>query len=220
MTNHPWLYKTISWLIALIVPFILIMTSVRILLNPIFPEIEYRLPHFPPDPYGFTLTDRLKWSIVSIDYLTNSEGIEYLSNQKLENGESLYNDRELSHMQDVKGLVQACIKIWLGMIVILFLLGVWAWKAGWWHNFAAGLSRGGWITIGLILLIILLIFLNFNALFTDFHHLFFSGDTWLFAYSDSLIRLFPIKFWEDAFIYMGVMSLVGGLLLALGFRKS
>jgi integral membrane protein (TIGR01906 family) len=220
MTNHRIFYTVLSWIVAIIIPLVLLMTSVRLLMNPLYPEIEYRVPGFPTDPYGFSLTDRLKWSIISIDYLVNSEGIDYLGNQQLAEGKPLYNTRELSHMLDVKNLVQVCLKIWYGLLIALAVLAVWSWRSGWWKEYTAGLSRGGWITIGLIVLIILATLLNFNSLFTDFHHLFFTGDTWLFEYSDSLIRLFPMKFWEDGFIYMGVMSLIGGLTLGLGFRKS
>ena len=40
----------------------------------------------------------------------------------------------------------------------------------------------------------------------------------MFAYSDTLIRLFPIRFWEDAFLWAGVISVGGALALALGLR--
>jgi integral membrane protein (TIGR01906 family) len=220
MTENRILYKILSWVVAIIVPLVLLMTSVRLLMNPLYPEIEYRLPGFPADPYGFSLTDRLKWSTISIDYLVNAEGIDYLGKQELSAGKPLYNERELSHMSDVKTLVQAAMKVWYGLLIGLALLLIWAWRGNWLREYTAGLARGGWITIGLIALIILATFINFDTLFTDFHHLFFTGDTWLFEYSDSLIRLFPIKFWEDGFIYMGAMSLIAGLALGIGFRKS
>ncbi len=60
------LYLILRWLariaIVILVPFILIMTLVRLLLTPLFLQIEYRMPGFPLDPYGFTLQDRLQWS--------------------------------------------------------------------------------------------------------------------------------------------------------------
>jgi integral membrane protein (TIGR01906 family) len=37
-----------------------------------------------------------------------------------------------------------------------------------------------------------------DAFFVFFHRVFFSGDSWLFAYSDTLIQLFPVDFWMDA----------------------
>jgi len=59
------------------------------------------------------------------------------------------------------------------------------------------------------------IFWNF---FAWFHSLFFEGDTWLFEYSDTLIRLFPIRFWQDAVIMMAVIALGGGAALAYGIK--
>ena len=51
-----------------------------------------------------------------------------------------------------------------------------------------------------------------------FHELFFSGGSWLFLYSDTLIRLFPLPFWQDAFLFAGVLDVLGGLVLALALR--
>ena len=55
--------------------------------------------------------------------------------------------------------------------------------------------------------------LAFRAFFTAFHRVFFEGDTWLFHYSDTLIRLFPERFWQDAFLWLGGLSLLAGGLL-------
>ena len=49
------------------------------------------------------------------------------------------------------------------------------------------------------------------ALVTPERRLFFSGDTWLFYADDTLIRLFPLKLWSDAFIFMGIFTLAGAL---------
>ena len=40
--------------------------------------------------------------------------------------------------------------------------------------------------------------------------------TWLFSYSDALIRLFPVEFWFDATVMLAIIGFVGGLALALG----
>ena len=67
--------------------------------------------------------------------------------------------------------------------------------------------------------LLLLMALSFDFIFTEFHHLFFEGDSWLFLYSDTLIRLFPERFWMDAFIIVGLFTLAGGLGLWLGLRR-
>jgi hypothetical protein len=38
----------------------------------------------------------------------------------------------------------------------------------------------------------------------------------LFNYSDTLIRLFPIQFWQDVFLGFGLLTLLGGGILGWG----
>ena len=94
-----------------------------------------------------------------------------------------------------------------------------SWKNQMLVRFWKALSTGGWITIGLILAILAAIMIDFDALFRGFHAIFFTGDTWLFYTSDTLIRLFPEKLWSDAFIFMGVFTLIGAIFLALILPK-
>jgi integral membrane protein (TIGR01906 family) len=211
--------KITTYSITILVPVFLLMTSIRLLLFPVYTILEYQRPGFPPDTYGFTLQDRLKWSQVSLDYLSNGAGIEFLADQKLDASTPLYNERELSHMLDVKNLVQVMLIIWPLIGIFILGAGVLAMRGGWLPHFWQAVSRGGWAAVGLILTILVAVMLSFNALFTGFHRIFFSGDTWLFQYSDTLIRLFPMPFWQDAFTVMGALVLLGGLFLGLFGRK-
>jgi len=78
------------------------------------------------------------------------------------------------------------------------------------------LRTGSWLTIGLIAFIIIMVAINFNLLFEQFHKLFFAEGSWQFFMNDTLIRLFPLPFWRDAFILVGLLSLIGaGLILWL-----
>jgi uncharacterized membrane protein len=47
----------------------------------------------------------------------------------------------------------------------------------------------------------------FGILFVGFHRIFFEGDTWLFLYTDTLIRLFPVRFWQQAFLTLAGLTL-------------
>ena len=211
--------RIFSILIAIIVPLFLMMTSIRILLNPFFLDYEYNLPNFPADEFGFTKADRLHWGKLSLVYLTNSAGPEFLADLKFDDGQPIYNERELSHMLDVKNLVQLMIKILLPMAAFLVLSWFFAWRQGWKSEFWKSVSLGGWLTLGMIGLILVGTVINFDALFTGFHHLFFTGSTWLFYTDDTLIRLFPEKLWSDAFTFMGVFTLAGGVICTfLGAR--
>ncbi len=206
---------TVGFLITLTTPFVFLMLAVRLLLTPFFLEFEYHTPDFPADSYGFSIQDRLKWSKISVDYLINDQGIEFLSSQHLQDGSPLYSDRELSHMLDVKVLVKQLLAIWTGILIFWLLGFLFAWWKKWMRDFWAAVSRGGWLTLALLAAIILLVFIDFDALFTAFHHLFFTGDTWLFYYSDNLIRLFPMRFWRDAFLLTGGITILLALIAAL-----
>jgi uncharacterized membrane protein len=75
--------------------------------------------------------------------------------------------------------------------------------------------------VGLIVVVGMSIDPNvFMGFFVGFHSLFFEGDSWLFLYSDTLIRLFPIRFWQDAFLLAAVIALGGGVALGLGLRRT
>ncbi len=212
------LTSVFSWLVSLLIPIFLLGLGLRILLTPLYYNIEYRMPYFPPDQYGFTIEDRLRWTPFAIDYLLNDAEVSYLGDLTFEDGSALYNERELSHMQDVKVVTQGALRVWYVTVALLAGLGVWAWFGNWWQTYRQGLRRGGWLMIGLVLTVGLFGAIAFWQLFTLFHGLFFEGDSWLFLYSDTLIRLFPIRFWQDAFLWAGVISVGGALGLALGLN--
>ncbi|MGQ9593488.1 MAG: lipoprotein intramolecular transacylase Lit [Anaerolineae bacterium] len=210
--------RVLGWLVAVLVPVALTLTAVRLLLTPAFLHLEYRTPGFPPDPYGFTLEDRLRWALPTLAYLLNDADLSFLAGLRLDDGSPLYLARELRHLEDTKRLVRSALRVWLGAWVALALLGAWARWGRWWGEFRRGLARGGWLTVALLGAVVLVTFGSFGPLFVLFHRVFFEGDTWLFAYSDSLIRLFPIRFWRDAFVLAGGLALVAALALAWGAR--
>ena len=209
------LHKILSWLVTLLLPVALTFLGVRLLLTHAFPAIEYRLPGFPVDEYGFTLQDRLHWSQLSIDYLVNNADISFLGDLTFPDGTPLFNARELSHMHDVKNVVQPALWVGYGVWFFTLALGLWARFGGWWEKFVKGIQRGGWVTVGSVAVIGIFAGISFWQFFTVFHELFFSGNSWLFLYSDTLIRLFPMQFWQDAFLFAGLLDVVCGLVLGL-----
>jgi len=221
--RHP---AGLSYLASLLVPILLIGFALRVLLTPLFYTIEYNLPYFPQDRYGFTREDRLRWAPFAVNYLVNLADIDYLSQLRFDDGSPLFNGRELVHMQDVKRLVQGSLRIWYGALSIQVVLGVFAWRGKWMRSYLAAWGRGGWWMIGLALILTLIagggilidpdIFWNFFALF---HQAFFEGNSWLFLYSDTLIRLFPIRFWQDAVLAASFICLGGGFGLAIGLGR-
>ncbi len=227
------LYKILSWIVALILPVVIVLSVVRLVINPWYLEFEYHTPGFPADPYGFSLQDRLTYGRYAVDYLVNSAGISYLGDLHFPAGQQapetscqfmsdctqLYNDRELQHMVDVKSVVTGAMRVLVFGFVSLIVLGIWAWAGKWQIEFLRGLERGGILVLVLIGLIILSALTIFDYLFRIFHEIFFKAGTWTFYYSDTLIRLFPERFWQDTFLMVGGLSVGFGLLFYFGARK-
>ena len=212
------LTPVLSWLTTILTPIFLLGLGLRIMLTPLFYNIEYRLPWFPEDQYGFTTEDRLRWAPYAVEYLVNNADISYLGDLTFDHGKPLYNERELSHMHDVKVVTQGSLRLWYGAVILMVILGTWAKHGHWWQAFQAGLRRGGWLLIGLTVVIGFFAAVAFWQFFTLFHKLFFAGDTWLFLYSDTLIRLFPMQFWQDAFLWAGLIAIGCALGLAFGLK--
>lgn len=215
----------LSILITILIPFALVGLGMRLLLTNTFLNIEYNLPYFPPDEYGFTKEDRLRWAPFALEYLVNNADISYLGGLKFDDGTPLYNERELSHMEDVKRVTKAALNVWYATLVLLLGLGIWSRLGGWEQAYRQGLMRGGWLMVGLAVVIGLIVVIGiainpnvFWSFFAGFHSLFFEGDSWLFLYSDTLIRLFPLRFWQDAFLLAAVIALGCGAALGWGLR--
>jgi integral membrane protein (TIGR01906 family) len=78
----------------------------------------------------------------------------------------------------------------------------------------AALLGGGLLTLGLLGAVGATMVLSWGEFFTTFHRIFFEGDTWTFPYSDTLIRLFPMRFWIDVAVAIVTLLVVQALVLA------
>jgi len=208
-------------LVSALLPALMILASVFLLLHTAkaWAAIEYRMPGFPPDPYGFTTEDRIRWSRVDIDYLLRGEDLSYFDNYTLDTGAPMHNARELRHMQDVKVLLDRARAVLLGGVIAVMLMLMALASSGQRAEAALALRRASRWTLALMLAIGISLALAFGVLFVGFHRIFFEGDTWLFRYSDTFIRLYPERFWRDAFAMIVVLTLVqAGLLGWAGSR--
>lgn len=201
-------------LITLAVPVLLILISIRLLMTETYLQIEYHKPDFPADYYGFTLADRLYYAPFAVQYIENGAGIDYLGDLKKPDGTPFYNQRELDHMVDVKNVVRVAFAALLVTAILLAGLTLMLIRNLEGRRILRqGLSGGSLLTLVLLAGLVMLVVLNWDSFFTQFHELFFSNGTWLFDYSDSLIRLFPVRFWQDAALTIGGMSAAGAVLI-------
>ncbi len=139
----------LSWLVTILVPIALIGLGIRVLLTPVFLNIEYNMPYFPPDDYGFTKADRLKWAPYALDYLVNNADISYLGDLKFDDGTPIYGERELSHMSDVKRVTKGALNVWYISLALLVMLGIWSWRGDVDADLSSGLDArrmaDGWV---------------------------------------------------------------------------
>jgi len=147
-------------------------------------------------------------------------GDEHISLTVIKDGEpfELFNQREVVHLGDVKGLIRLDYWVLLGTLIFtLSYAGVslfWRRKR-YWHRLAWGVVSGSGITLALMLAIGLGILLNFDQLFLQLHLLSFSNEFWqLDPTKDYLIMLFPGNFWYDAAIFCAIIT--AGLAIILG----
>ncbi len=218
-----WLTTILQVYLAAVLPLLLVLINARLLMSGAFLRWEYNRPWLPDDPFGFTREDRLEYAPPALAYLFNDEEIDFLGDTAFPNGDPLYNERELSHMADVKVVTKglsrfgySAIGIWIVCGALLYLSDR--------QKLRTGLLSGSLLTAGLIVVGLIAVATSFNWLFTQFHALFFTGDTWLFPTSDTLIRLFPERFWTDAFALMfgGALleaAVLGGVMWRLEKKK-
>lgn len=202
-------------LLIITIPLVLTMTMVRLVTMPWYPAWQYSRPGFPSDPLGMERGDRLRLARICIHFLNLPGAWDLLDDARLPDDSLAFNARELSHMDDVKVVYGQLT--WVALVALLIAL-----LAGWFLVRLYGptalwgaLSDGG--LCGLVILFILGVWMSvgFSAFFTTFHKLFFEGDSWLFHYDDTLIRLFPLRFWSDAGMLIAILVGILSMGLAL-----
>lgn len=206
----------LNLLVTLSIPLILCTLSILGLLSPVFINFEYQRPGFPEDSYGFSTEERLDFGNETRRYLISSQSLDVLRQLEFENGDPIYKERELTHLEDVKVVIQGLLRVFYAGVAVFFIGGYIARSNQWQEDFKRAVFRGGRLTAILLLTVLFFTLISFQALFTSFHRVFFEGDSWLFYYSDTLIRLFPIRFWQDIFLIFGLLSLAGGGILGWG----
>jgi integral membrane protein (TIGR01906 family) len=121
-------------------------------------------------------------------------------------GSAVFNDRERSHLEDVRSVFFAFSVLVLLGVVALVLARIAARGAPWYRR-AVGYGAVALIVGVVIGAVVSLV--AFDQAFEVFHELFFAGGTYTFDPStDRLVQLFPIQFWEETTLALGVVLVV------------
>jgi integral membrane protein (TIGR01906 family) len=205
----------LGWLLVVGVPVWMLLSSTRLLMTEAYLRFEYGKLDFPADPFGLTQDERREYAPYAVNYLLNDRDIHYLADLTFPDGTPMYNQRELRHMADVKVVTQTALGIYTLLSIFLLAAAAWLYRSPSTRRvLRQSLIYGGYATAGIMAALMIIIVLKWDFFFDSFHQFFFESGTWRFEYSDTLIRLFPERFWFDAAITVGVLTLTGELLLA------
>ncbi len=204
------------WLLALALPALLLSLNLRLVTGHWFVRWEYGRPGFPTDPFGLSTPERIRLATRCQDYLASNADLSLLADLELPDGEPAFNRRELQHMADVQAVYRGMSIA--GLVSALAWIGIGAaWVgAGDARDYVPeALLRGSLVTVGLLVVVAAFMVSSWGTFFTAFHRLFFEGNTWVFPNSDTLIRLFPIRFWIDVAAILVGLLVVEAVLLGL-----
>lgn len=200
-----------KWLFILCLPALLLTASATWLIN------SQWLYEYGFEKYGVSQTTGLAPSELSqaagglIDYF-NSSG-ETINITVMKDGKpfTLFNEREVAHLRDVKALFVLIYRVLLGTLVYALVfagLCLFLWKDR--RRLAWGLVGGSCLALVLVLALGLGTLFGFERLFLQIHLLSFTNDLWLLDPArDYLIMLFPFGFWYDEFLF-GVLAMAAG----------
>ena len=131
----------------------------------------------------------------------------------------LFNNREISHMKDVKQLVRGVYVLALvsaAYLAAMIIVGFGWQKARFVPALAKRLTWGGGLTLILMVVFGISALVGFDSVFLKFHQLSFANDLWrLDPRTDYLVRIFPQDFWFDATMWVSIRVISGALMLTV-----
>ena len=218
--------KKLHWCARIILGFsiiaALLITSFEIAMYSDFDVYrqEYEKYHVLSD-LDMTMDDVMYVTHEMMDYL-RGEGDTLSVVTTVEGKEQdFFNEQDRFHMSEVRDLFIGGLNIRIGACVtavlcLLFLIITHA-------DVKKIIPRSYWITLGATGAIVLLIggaaVINFNAVFVQFHHIFFDNDLWIFdPAEDYMIRMLPEGLFYDMVMRIGAIFVIGlVVLLVLSF---
>lgn len=206
------------WLFILCLPVMLLTAVIAIAVN------SHWLYEYGFDKYSVSQTTGLadteleKAASGLISYFNSGEDLIDLTVTKDGAPFTLFNEREIAHLKDVKGLIWLDYWVLLatGGYVLLYVVASLCWLVEeCLRQLAKATIIGSGITLGLILALGLAAMLDFDGFFLQFHLISFANDLWLLnPAKDYLIMLFPQGFWYDVTTFITLAT--AGLAVVFG----
>lgn len=148
-----------------------------------------------------------------LDYMNNKTKVIQIS-AVIDGKETLvFNEKEISHMKDVKNLYQLLKRMIAVLLQIVFLLLIFIYiqyRKNTYHIFRY--FRYALISFGVLVSVVISISLmNFELFWDKFHRILFTNDLWLLdASKDRMINMFPLELFQSL-----VFNIIGWFVLGL-----
>lgn len=202
--------------IALAVPAVLAVNGVRLVTNDRYVRAVYEHGGVPGDRYGLSSEERTRLALVGLSSIQPSSeaGIDVLRTARLGDGKPAFNSRELSHMDDVRTLLTNAYRFQVIVVIAIAILALILGLLGSMRSLVpVALGRGAVLTVLLAVAVAIVAATSYSSFETPFHKVFFEGQTWRFAETDTLRRLYPDRFWLDTAIVIGGLAVLQALVL-------
>ncbi|MDR0841298.1 MAG: DUF1461 domain-containing protein [Christensenellaceae bacterium] len=175
---------------------------------------------------GISAEDCTNAMMKMIGYMEGRESSIQLTVTELGQPVEMFNQQEIDHMVDVRGLYQAfCLVEYIGFAALILLLGA-ALLAK--RPAAQAVVQAFWWALGIFGMAVLGLgayaLLDFNGFWTMFHRLFFTNDLWLMEYATCrMIRICPLELFSGiiarfVLLSLGALAVLCGALAARGKR--
>jgi integral membrane protein (TIGR01906 family) len=190
---------------AVALPLFFTANAIRVLLTERYVRASY--PHLAPDDV-LTQKRRTELSLLGLRAVDPLRGgsVALLREPRLPSGRRAFTARELRHMRDVRTWLW---RLLVFEVVVAAALAVAAVRSR--RELARALSAGGVATVAVGALAIVAMVVDFDDVLLGFHKLLFEGESWHFRNQDTLIRVYPERFWNWTGIAMGVLVLAQAL---------
>ena len=207
----------VSLAFVLLLPLLVISTSLRGLVT----DRDFMLRGFQDNQVAVTtgLDDAQLQRIADafVAYFQGPPGQIQMQVTVFGQSRALFNDREVTHMEDVQALIQWFLRMQLvaaAVVVLRVAFGIV------FDRSPAAIGREMlWSTglmVALVVLVGVLSLMDFEGLWTRFHQIAFRNDLWqLDPTRDYLIMLFPEPFWFTATLRMATTVALQTVLIAV-----
>ena len=203
-------HKKLAVILALILsPVVFVGVPLRTAFSEWFIDWEYSKPDFPEDPYGMDREYRKYLAKLGLRAVLSDEGMAEFRKAKLPDGRRAFNPREIKHMEDVKELLSVVFPI-IYLSVPLFLGSLLFTRSL--ATIGKVLIFGSLITLILMAAVLTFSVINYDLAFEMFHNYLFDPYSWRFQPTDTLLRIYPMKFWYDGTILVILSSIAFSLI--------